>query len=647
MIVIPSPISQVIGIAATDLRLRLRRPATLWLILVLSGLAYLLIPDPATGRALMVVDGARALYTSQVVALATAGLASLLLTFSGFYLTSNTIRRDLLARTGGIIAATPVSSGTYLVGKWLGGAAYLALITAMYVLNVMAMHLLRGEGPLEPVTYLITYLLALGPAIVVVSALALMFECVPPLAGRLGDVLYFFVWSVLLALGAMGQGGGAGRYMDVMGLGFILGQVHSVSNSQQLAIGMTPFRGGVAPWVLPPIPLTFAILLPRVTAALLAVPLLFIARLFFHRFDPARVRSGRTGSGDGLIRRLSVILKPVTRTVSAVGARLVPAVPGVVRPIVAETVMTLCQSPLVLLAWFAVVIATIIAPSETVRHILPLLVALMLAIALADLSTRDRAAGVQAMLYSMPRIKPDYAFDQARRGSAAGPALLCSARPEDRLQRTGIGALARHCGGIHGRTRDSARIPYPHTKGLYGRLHALPVSGAQWRPGSGPRFRGLEWSCDRIDTSGVYDRGFAARVDCRRKASLGPGPRGLTAAGAWRSEAQEIALVASDADSAYSRHRSNFLRTILVTVFIPSWRCCMRNTAYRVSLLAALAVAACQDSPVPTAENAPAASAALVKSSPALTGSPTERAEQIVSRVNARLAGRRQHRPAR
>ncbi len=64
----------------------------------------------------------------------------------------------------------------------------------------------------------------------------------------------------------------------------------------------------------------------------------------------------------------------------------------------------------------------------------------------------------------------------------------------------------------------------------------------------------------------------------------------------------------------------------------------MRNTAYRVSLLAALAVAACQDSPVPTAENAPAASAALVKSSPALTGSPTERAEQIVSRVNARLA---------
>jgi hypothetical protein len=39
-------LDQVYSIATTDLRLRLRRPATLWLILILSGMAYLLIPDP-------------------------------------------------------------------------------------------------------------------------------------------------------------------------------------------------------------------------------------------------------------------------------------------------------------------------------------------------------------------------------------------------------------------------------------------------------------------------------------------------------------------------------------------------------------------------------------------------------------------------
>lgn len=423
--------SQVRAIAATDLRLRLRRPATLWLILILSWLAYLLIPDPGEGRALMVVDGARALYTSQVVALATAGLASIFLTFAGFYLTSNTLRRDLLARTGGIIAATPVDSGTYLIGKWLGGSAYLGLVTLVYVLNVMAMHLLRGEGPLQPLTYLLTYLLTLGPAILVVASLALSFECVPLLSGRLGDVAYFFVWMVLLAMGAMGEGSGTGQFLDVMGIGFILHQVHAVSQSTQLAIGMTPFDPRVAPWVLPPIPFSPAVLLPRVTTALLAVPILLVARLGFHRFDPARVKSGSQASDGRMVQQVSQLLKPLTRMVSAVGARIVPPAPGSLRPILAETVMTLCQSPLLVAAWLGVLVATVVSAPDTARHRLPLLVAVILAVALADLSTRDRAAGTQPMLFSMPRVKPDYAWIKFGAGTLL--ALLFALPPALRL----------------------------------------------------------------------------------------------------------------------------------------------------------------------------------------------------------------------
>ncbi len=427
----PSILWQTRAIAATDLRLRLRRPATLWLILILSGLAYLFIRDPDTGTGLMVVDGARALYTSQVVAISTAGLAAFLLTFAGFYLTSNTLRRDLLARTGAIIAATPVSSGTYLVGKFLGGSAYLGLVTGAYLLNVMAMHLLRGEGPLEPLTYVVTYLLALGPAIVVVAALALCFECIPLLSGRLGDVAYFFVWTVLVAVGAIAEGRGAGRFLDVMGIGFIMAEVHTVANAQNIAIGVTPFDPRVAPWVLPPISLTLGTLLPRLTTALFAVPLLLVARLFFHRFDPARVRSGSQTAGGDLIRRVSGLIKPLTRIVSGVGARLVPAAPGALRPVLAETVMTLCQAPLVLLAWLGVLTTTLVAKAETVTHAVPMALSAILAIALADLSTRDRAAGVQAMLFSMPRLKPDYA--RIKLGAAALLALLFVLPPALRI----------------------------------------------------------------------------------------------------------------------------------------------------------------------------------------------------------------------
>ncbi len=433
----PTRIALVLAIAATDMRLRLRRPATLWVILILSGLAYMVIPDPSEGRALMVVDDVRALYTSQVVALATAGLASLFLTFAGFYLASNGLRRDLLARTGGIIASTPVDSGTYLVGKFLGGVAFLGSITGMYILNVMAMHLLRGEGPLQPVTYVLTYLLVLGPAIAVVAALALCFECIPLLAGRLGDVLFFFIWALLLALGAMSQGDGIGRYLDVMGLGFILSQVHAVTNSEHLAIGMTPFRGDVAPWVLPPIRFSLATVLPRITLALLAIPILIVARVFFHRFDPARVRSGKTGSGGGLVRHASQLIKPLTRMVSAVGARIMPIAPAALRPVLADTIMTLCQSPFVLLAWIGVLVASVTAQDATAHHTLPLVVAVILAIALADLSTRDRAAGVQSMLYSMPMVKPGYAWIKV--GSGALLALLFCVPPAVRIALTAPG----------------------------------------------------------------------------------------------------------------------------------------------------------------------------------------------------------------
>ena len=93
--------------------------------------------------------------------------------------------------------------------------------------------------------------------------------------------------------------------------------------------------------------------------------------------------------------------------------------------------MTLCQSPLVLLAWLGVVAATIVSPNTTVRHTLPLVIAVVLAVALADLSTRDRAAGIQPMLYSMPRIKPDYAF--IKLGAAALLALLFCLPPAIRI----------------------------------------------------------------------------------------------------------------------------------------------------------------------------------------------------------------------
>ncbi len=64
----------------------------------------------------------------------------------------------------------------------------------------------------------------------------------------------------------------------------------------------------------------------------------------------------------------------------------------------------------------------------------------------------------------------------------------------------------------------------------------------------------------------------------------------------------------------------------------------MRTPALALTLLAALSVAACTDDSLPTTTNPTAApSLASAKSSPPLIGSPTERAAQVVAKVNARL----------
>ena len=62
----------------------------------------------------------------------------------------------------------------------------------------------------------------------------------------------------------------------------------------------------------------------------------------------------------------------------------------------------------------------------------------------------------------------------------------------------------------------------------------------------------------------------------------------------------------------------------------------MRNAAFGLLLLGATALIACQDNASPSIDQSPALALAKKASQP-LTGSPTERAEQIVARVNARL----------
>ena len=176
-------ISRIIAIVRADLLVRFRRPSTLVVFLLLSAFAYLWIPAPSTGRALIQIDGHRALMNSGAIGMGTASLGMIFVGLFGFYVISNAIRRDVISRCGFVVASTPMRSGEYLLGKFFGNLAFLITFLTGFMLSSMVMLMVRGEAPLEPLVFIRQYLLLTPAAIIFVSAVAVLFESIPWLAG--------------------------------------------------------------------------------------------------------------------------------------------------------------------------------------------------------------------------------------------------------------------------------------------------------------------------------------------------------------------------------------------------------------------------------------------------------------------------------
>jgi hypothetical protein len=387
---------RVAAIVAADVLLRFRRTSTVIVFLLLSGLAYLWVPDPSTGRALMQIGGRRAVYNSASIAMATALLATLFVGLIGFYVVSNAVRRDAQSRCGFVIASTPTGNFEYIVAKFLGNALFLVTFTAGFMLVSMAMVVVRGEGPLQPLVFLTQYALIVTPAIVFVSATAITFESVPFLSGRFGDVLYFFLWCASLGVPvaiSVSMHAPWVLYFDMSGLGFVLQQLRETLHTDSLSIGASPYNRQLPPLLFNGFPITGALWGQRLFGAMIPLPLLGIAWIAFHRFDPVRVRIGGGGRRN-LLSRANAMLKPLVRGVAGMG------------PISTDARMTLTSSPIIVAATIGLAIAAFVANSATVMTI----AFAAAAIAIADVSTRDGASATTALIRSAPHLKERFVF---------------------------------------------------------------------------------------------------------------------------------------------------------------------------------------------------------------------------------------------
>jgi hypothetical protein len=422
---------RLIAIVRADFLIRLRRPSTAVVFVLLSALPYLWIPDPATGRALIQIGGSRALYNSAAIGLATAALGTIFIGLAGFYVISNALRRDVLSRCGFVIASTTMRGSEYIIGKFAGNVVFLSVFTLGYMATAMAMVLVRGEAPLEPVVFAMQYALLLPPAIVFVSAIAILFESTPLLRTRLGDVLYFFLWLGLMGSVAAVMGKGEGSrwplYFDISGLGFVMTQMQAVFETDSLSIGATSFDASKPPLVFAGLRLTGEWMLPRLGSMLWPLSLLAVARLFFHRFDPARVRASGDKARSSWIGRFNAISKPVARLFVGMADRSLSLMPGgasLFRSAATDALATLAASPLALLVMAGFAVAALGAEATSLlTGVLPFAFAVC-AMVLADVSCREKRSGTLALVFATPGLRERFVLWKFSSGLLVGAVLL-------------------------------------------------------------------------------------------------------------------------------------------------------------------------------------------------------------------------------
>jgi ABC-type transport system involved in multi-copper enzyme maturation permease subunit len=441
-------------LARADFFERIRR-STFLLILATTVLAgYLFVPPADAGYRVLQVGVQRGIYNSQWIGLMFGLIAAMHLPLVGFYLVKNTVERDRQTGVGQIIATTPISKVTYVVGKWLSNLAVLVAILGTMTVMAVVMQFLRGEDTTIDAWALLTSIWLMGlPVLALAAAIAVSFECVSFLRRGLGNVIYFAIWLgalIFLLSGSIDEAAGlAEPTSDLYGftrqMADIQGQVLAADPDAKIDSSLVNPTGNFegtfvwegSGWKLEAI-------LERVIWLGIAGAVALVAAIPFDRFDPARRRVQRPAvrtsqlSEDGhaaphragMADRLAELIPGVHRDGMGRGQPAetsnLPRLAGGVRggeaitrltPLIAPTrgwrffgvfaaelkLMLKGQSLLWYAGALALNLACLLNPSEEVQRYLLSMVWIWPVVVWSQMGVRERRFGTEQMLFSVPR----------------------------------------------------------------------------------------------------------------------------------------------------------------------------------------------------------------------------------------------------
>lgn len=416
------------GMARADVLERVRRYAFLVTMLGAAWLGYLVY----AGNITISLDEYRGVPNSAWIGTMAALSSAFFIPLVGFYIVKGSVSRDRTTRVGQILAATPVGTFAYLLAKAASNFVVLASIVAVQLLAAGLMLLLGPEsGPIDPAELALPFALITLPPVALIAALAVLFESVRWLRGGVGNILFFFLFTLLMSI-PLANGI---RELDPTGLGDVEESMHAGARAaypdftggfqlQAAPTALLEARGTPKLFTWDGIDWTPTQVWRRLSWFAAALLLILLAVPFFDRFDETAAVAGPRRAGgaltapaaDGIGEPGSV---PDGRRAGARAriARAVPAVPDIGassrfgRLVGAEIRLTLKGvHPAWHLAAAGLTLACALSPTEAVRGYLLPVAWIWPTLVWSKLGMREEYYGTGQLLFSSPRIRVPQLF---------------------------------------------------------------------------------------------------------------------------------------------------------------------------------------------------------------------------------------------
>jgi len=316
-------------LARADFLERVRRYSFLFTMGISLYLGY----AAATGQLTMTVNDSRGVFNSAWIGGLMALTSTTFLTLAGFYVVKNTIERDRSTRVGEILASTQISKTLYVAGKAISNFVVLGAMVVILPISGIIMQFWHGEDShVELWKLLAPFLLIALPAMAVVAAVAVLFETISWLRGGLGNIVYFFVWTVSLAapIGSAKKSGA--NPLDWSGLTIIWSSIRAVAkqpaNHNDFSLSFQPSSAAkaVSSFQWNGLRWTGSLVIARLFWVAAAIAITILAAMIFDRFDPSKEQRRREAAGTAVsLETAETVAAPrmsaQTAVLTALGAR--------------------------------------------------------------------------------------------------------------------------------------------------------------------------------------------------------------------------------------------------------------------------------------------------------------------------------------